>query len=110
MSVVAAGAWSLQRPALDALLPRLVERDEVAAAGALSTFQTTVGMLAGPVVGGLLVASAGLAATYDIDVATFGISLALLRAMQPVPPPPDARRPSLAGIAEACATPAAGPS
>ena len=39
VSVVAAGAWSLQRPALDALLPRLVERDELTAAGALSTFQ-----------------------------------------------------------------------
>ena len=54
VSVVAAGAWSLQRPALDALLPRLVERDELTAAGALSTFQTTVGMLAGPVIGGVL--------------------------------------------------------
>ncbi len=100
VSVVAAGGWSLQRPALDALLPRLVERDELTAAGALSTFQTTVGMLAGPVIGGVLVASTGLAATYAIDVATFGVSLALLRAMAAVPPPPDARRPSLAGVAE----------
>ncbi|MDX6572172.1 MAG: hypothetical protein QOC86_1328, partial [Gaiellales bacterium] len=71
VSVVAAGAWSLQRPALDALLPRLVERDELTAAGALSTFQGTVGMLAGPAIGGVLIASTGLAATYAIDVFTF---------------------------------------
>jgi MFS family permease len=100
VSVIAAGAWSLQRPALDALLPRLVERDELTAAGALWTFQTTAGMLAGPAIGGVLVASVGLASTYAIDVATFGVSLALLRAMRAVPPPADARRVSLAGIAE----------
>jgi MFS family permease len=100
VAVVSAGAWSLQRPALDALLPRLVERDELTAAGALSTFQGTVGMLAGPALGGVLVASVGLAATYGIDVATFGVSLALLWAMRAVPPPADARRVSVSGIVE----------
>jgi MFS family permease len=100
VSVVAAGAWSLQRPALDALLPRLVERDELTAAGALSTLQTTVGMLAGPVIGGVLVAWTSLAATYAIDVATFALSLALLTAMRAVPPPVDAQRVSLTAIAD----------
>jgi MFS family permease len=100
VSVVAAGAWSLQRPALDALLPRLVEREELTAAGAISTFQTTVGMLAGPAIGGVLVASIGLAWTYGSDVATFAISLVLLWAMRAVPPPPDASRLSLSGIAD----------
>jgi MFS family permease len=98
VSVVAAGAWSLQRPALDALLPRLVERDELTAAGA--TLQTTVGMLAGPVIGGVLVAWTSLAATYAIDVATFALSLALLTAMRAVPPPVDAQRVSLTAIAD----------
>jgi MFS family permease len=100
VSFVAAGAWSLQRPALDALLPRLVEREELTAAGAISTFQTTVGMLAGPALGGVLLAWIGLGWTYGIDVATFGVSLGLLWAMRAVPPPPDARRVSLAGIAD----------
>jgi MFS family permease len=97
---LSAGAWSLQRPALDALLPRLVERDELTAAGAISTFQTTVGMLAGPALGGVLIAALGLAATYAVDVATFAVSLVLLQAMRAVPPPPDARRVSLSGIAD----------
>src|SRR4029077_6568702 len=35
---------ALQRPSLDALLPRLVDRDELAAAGALGTFRGTIGM------------------------------------------------------------------
>src|SRR2546428_2981251 len=44
---------ALQRPSLDALMPRLVDRDELAAAGALGTFRGTIGMIAGPaLVGG----------------------------------------------------------
>ncbi len=38
----------LQRPSLDALTPRLVERDELIAAGALASFRMTIGMIAGP--------------------------------------------------------------
>ena len=46
----------LQRPSLDALVPRLVDRDELAAAGALSSLRDTVGMIAGPALGGVLIA------------------------------------------------------
>jgi len=100
VEVIAAAAWSLQRPALDALLPRLVERDELTAAGALSTFQTTTGLLAGPAIGGVLLAAVGLAPTYAIDVATFGVSLVLLALMRAVPPPADASRAGLRSIAD----------
>jgi MFS family permease len=100
IAVVSAGCWSLQRPALDALLPRLVEREELTAAGALTTFRMTIGMLGGPALGGVLIAAVGLAATYAIDVATFAASLALLAAMRAVPPPADAERVSLTAIAD----------
>ena len=95
-----AGLDALQRPSLDALLPRLVERDELTAAGALSSLRTTVGMIAGPAAGGILVATVGLAATYAVDVATFAVSLVFLRLMRAVPPPPDAERPSLRRVVE----------
>ena len=71
VEVIAAAAWSLQRPALDALLPRLVERDELTAAGALSTFQTMTGLLAGPAIGdGLRYARSRpeLLGTYTVDI------------------------------------------
>jgi MFS family permease len=48
----------------------------------------------------VLIASAGLAATYAVDVATFVVSLVALARMRAVPPPPDAAPPSLARIAE----------
>jgi MFS family permease len=91
---------SLQRPSLDSLLPRLVAKDELLAAGALNGFRMTLGMIAGPAIGGALIAGIGLASTYAVDVATFALSLVALQLMRAVPPPPDAERPSLRGIAE----------
>jgi MFS family permease len=91
---------ALQRPSLDALLPRLVPREDILAAGALNSMRGTAGMIAGPALGGLLIASLGLASTYAIDIGTFAASLLILARMQAVPPPPDAERPSLRGVAE----------
>jgi MFS family permease len=97
---LAAALYGLQRPSLDALLPRLVPREEMAAAAALTSLRMSLGMVGGPALGGLLVALFGLAATYAVDVATFAFSLTMLRLMRAVPPPPDAARPSLRGVAE----------
>ncbi len=100
MSVVLSTLDGLQRPSLDALTPRLVERDELMAAGALTSFRITIAQIAGPAVGGVLVATTGLPATYAVDTATFVVSLAALRMMRAVPPPPEAEPPSLRRIAE----------
>ena len=90
----------LQRPSLDGLVPRLVQRDELPAAGALSSFRMTIGMVAGPAIGGVLIATIGLPLTYGLDVATFLFSLAMLRLMRAGPPPPGAEAPSLRRIME----------
>jgi MFS family permease len=101
--VVAAlqGAFdALQRPSLDALLPRLVDRDELASAGALGTFRGTIGMIAGPALAGVLVALVGLPLTYLVDIGTFVVGLVCLLLMRAVPPPADAARPSLRRVME----------
>jgi MFS family permease len=100
VAAVMAGLDGLQRPSLEALEPRLVERHELPAAGALSSLVLTSGMIGGPALGGLLITTAGLPATYALDVATFVVSLGALRMMRAVPPAPDAERPSLRGIVE----------
>ena len=110
VSVVAAGAWSLQRPALDALLPRLVERDELTAAGAISTFQTTVGMLAGPRSAVCCWPRSGSPRPTRSTSRRSASRSSLLRAMRAVPPPPDARRVSLTAIADGLRYARAGPS
>jgi MFS family permease len=91
---------ALQRPSLEAMLPRLVDRDELAAAGALSSLRGTVGMIAGPALGGVLITVIGLPLTYMVDVATFVVGLACLYLMRAVPPPVDAERPSLRRVVE----------
>jgi MFS family permease len=95
-----AGFDGLQRPPLDALTPRLVERNELTAASALDSFRGNLGMLAGPAVGGVLIATLGLPLTYLFDVVTFGASLVALALMRAVPPPPEAEPPSLRRIVE----------
>jgi MFS family permease len=91
---------ALQRPSLDALLPRLVPREDLIPAAALGSLRVTIGMIAGPAVGGILISALGLSWTYGIDVATFAFSLVMLSRMRAVPPPPDAERPSIRGIVE----------
>jgi MFS family permease len=90
----------LQRPSLDALIPRLVTAEQMPAAIALRSLGATVSMIGGPALGGLLVATAGPAVTYSIDFVTFAASLAALWAMRAVPPPAGAERPSLRSIVE----------
>lgn len=95
-----AGLNGLQRPSLEALLPRLVAPEQLPAALTLRSLSGTVSMIGGPALGGLLVATVGPAATYSIDFVTFAASLAALWAMRAVPPPAGAERFSLRAIAE----------
>ncbi|HZQ64865.1 MAG TPA: MFS transporter [Gaiellaceae bacterium] len=100
VAAIAASLIGFQRPSLDALTPRLVERDELTAAGALDTLRFNLGTIAGPAIGGVLIAAIGLPGVFGLDVATFLVSLVLLSLMRTVPPPADAERPSLHRIAE----------
>src|SRR4030081_2884327 len=100
ITVVWGGLDAVQRPSLDAMLPRLVDRDELAAAAALNSMRSTLGQILGPALGGVLLAVIGLPLTYMVDVATFVVGLACLFLMKAVPPPVDAERPSLRRVLE----------
>ena len=95
-----AAFMALRRPPLDALVPQLVERDELKAAAAIDFLTGNIGMVAGPALAGLLIAVAGLELTYAIDAATFVVSLLALRAMRTPPPPPGAPAPSWRSVVE----------
>lgn len=92
--------YAMQRPALDALLPRLVEKHELAAASALNSLRGTAGMILGPALGGIMIAALGLPITYAVEIAGFGFSLLTLWLMNAVPPPTNAEPPSLRRIGE----------
>src|SRR6202048_3906348 len=91
---------AVQRPSLDAMLPRLVDRDELPAAAALNGLRSTLGQILGPALGGVLLATIGLPFTYMVDVATFVVGLACLWLMRAVPPPVNAERPSFRRVVE----------
>ncbi|HLZ96239.1 MAG TPA: MFS transporter [Candidatus Dormibacteraeota bacterium] len=94
------GLDALQRPSLDAMLPRLVDRSELTAAAALGSLRGTLGQIAGPALGGVLIAAFGLPFTYTVDVATYLVGLVCLYLMRAMPPPPDAERPSVRRVME----------
>ena len=101
---VVSTAWgvldAIQRPSLDAMLPRLVDNRELAAAAALGSIRSTLGQILGPALGGVLIAAFGLTVTYLVDVGTFVVGLGCLALMRAVPPPVDAERPSLSRVIE----------
>ncbi|HET9092110.1 MAG TPA: MFS transporter, partial [Acidimicrobiales bacterium] len=68
----------LQRPSLEALVPRIVESDDLPATSALLSLRTDVGMIAAPAVAGVIIAAGGLPVTYAIDVVSFVLSLGVL--------------------------------
>ena len=100
LAATMAGLNAIQRPALQGLVPRIVDRDELTAAGAIDALTRTVGMIAGPAFAGVLLAGPGLEVAYAVDAATFAVSLAALALMRASPPPPDAERPSLRRVVE----------
>jgi MFS family permease len=73
-----AGLNSLHRPAFSALVPQLVKREDMARVSPLNSFPTTFGMIAGPAVGGLLLASVGIKWTYVIDGLTYVFAMAMM--------------------------------
>jgi MFS family permease len=93
-----AGLFALQRPSMSAIEPRLVERSELTAMGALSIVRGTIGMLLGPAIGGVLIVLVGLPATYGVDVVSFAASLIALWLMRASPAPEGGERPSLRGV------------
>jgi len=95
-----AGFYALLRPPLDSLVPRVVPREQLKAAMALEWVRGNVGMIAGPALGGVLIAAFGVTLTFGIDLATFLVSLGFLSVMRASPPPPDADRPGVRSIVD----------
>jgi MFS family permease len=75
-------------PAFDALVPDIVPRDRLAQANALDQLvRPLVLRMAGPAVGGLLVAATGAGVVFALDGASFVFSAAMLVAMRAAPSP-----------------------
>ena len=100
IAAIFAALSGLKRPSQDAILPRLVNHDDLPSASALMSLRWQFGGIVGPSVGGIIIASYGAGAAYFIDCLTFVISLALIWQVKSVPPLDKATPPSMAGLME----------
>jgi MFS family permease len=88
------------RPAMDAATQKLVQVEDLPSVSALGAMRYSVGSVAGPALGGLLIAAAGAQVAYLVDFITFGVSLVLLWMMRRMPPSQETHAPGLKSIFE----------
>ena len=95
-----AAVSAAQRPSREALEPRTVRHEQIAAANALSSFAMQFGVLLGPLLGGLLVAYVGVGWCFLVGMVGYVVATALFAAMRPYPHDGETTPPSLRGIQE----------
>jgi hypothetical protein len=78
---------ALQRPSVEATIPRIVPPSQLTAAVTLSSGSQNLSVIVGSSLGGVLAAGAGPAVVYALDAATFAVSSGLLMLLRPVPAP-----------------------
>jgi MFS family permease len=100
VAALSSALTGIQRPALDAIVPRIVPHEQLSAAAALNALRWQVGAIAGPSLAGVLIAFAGLEWAYALDAVSFAVSVALGLRLRPSPAAPGAGKPSLRGIWE----------
>ena len=98
-----AAAGALQRPSKEALEPRTVRHDQIAAASALSSFGMQIGILVGPAIGGVLLATIGIGWCFVVDVAGLLVATVLFLVMRSYPHIGETTPPSLRAIREGVA-------
>jgi MFS family permease len=100
VAFVMAGLGAVDQPTRSSAIPRLVPPQRLPAAIALNQLNFQTASIVGPAVGGVLIATIGIAGAYAVDVLTFAATLTAIVAIRPLPPLRDAARPGLAAIAE----------
>jgi MFS family permease len=88
------------RPALDALTPRLVAREDLTAVSALISLRMSLSAIVGPALGGVCIAALGLPMTYMFDVLSFFVSLVSLAMIRSMPVAVKSGRPGIQSIIE----------
>src|SRR2546423_7187118 len=74
------------RPALDAMTPRLVDREDLTAVSALNFFRFSISSIGGPALGGVCMAALGSPLTHMIDPVSLLPSLISLAPTRKIPP------------------------
>ena len=81
LTAISASFSAFDQPARGALVPTLVERSELPAAIALNQMLFQTAAIVGPALGGLVIASYGVAAAYWLDAISFAAAIAAALAL-----------------------------
>ncbi|MEA2294938.1 MAG: hypothetical protein QOE86_2577 [Solirubrobacteraceae bacterium] len=103
LGALGGACYALLRPPLDALIPQVVERDELTTAAALDGALIGTMAAVGPAFAGVLIAAVGVEAPLVLDLATFVVSAGLLAQLDPHPPAEPRRMRPLADVREGLA-------
>jgi predicted MFS family arabinose efflux permease len=93
-------------PASLSIMPTLLPAGQLPTGNALASATIQIGSLAGPVLGGLLVAPAGPSPAFAVDAASFGISAIALALIKVSKPGADQAKPAAAALPGAAQAPA----
>jgi MFS family permease len=83
---VQASGFAVASPTRGAIIPRLLEPGRVAAANTLNFTASQIGMLAGPLAAGYILARWNYSAAYALDAVLFTVGLYAALRLPPIPP------------------------
>jgi MFS family permease len=83
---VQSGFYAVNNPARGAIVPRLLDKELLPAASALTSGAFNLGFTVGPVLGAVIIHRSGFAAAYLVDVATFAAAYYSLLRLPRLPP------------------------
>jgi MFS family permease len=106
VSAVMMALASLQRPAFEAAIPRIVPRGQLTAAAALLSMFQNASVLLGSSLGGVLAVTPGPWLVYALDALGFAVSFGLLGRLPALPP--TSALPPLSGASSVPGAPAPG--
>jgi len=100
LEAAAVSVFSLGRPAMASLTPRLVPEEQIAAASSVQSIYESFAAVAGPAAGGILIAAVGISGAFAIDLATYAASIVALAKLPHIPPSEEAERVSVRSIVD----------
>ncbi|WP_328809098.1 MFS transporter [Nonomuraea montanisoli] len=95
-----ATGFAISSPTRGAIIPRILTPELVPAANALNSLVYSLGAIAGPMIGGLVLAWSGYAAVYALDAVLFGAGLYAALRLPPLQPEGEVRRPGARAVVE----------
>jgi MFS family permease len=98
---VQGGLFAIDSPTRRAVLPQVVAPEQIAAANTIFMGLFSIGVVLGPLLGGVVVAASGFTAAYAIDLATFVVVFgAVVLGLPSLPPAVGSPRAGLSSIVE----------